>query len=100
ATDGVRVLCHRGDAAAGPNLALTLLDASQAGVRLFLSAPVELGEALYLTLESEGLAGSVRLHGVVRWSVEREDGTSIAGVELHDLLGPTHLGLVTQNPWA
>src|SRR5262249_45050487 len=97
ATDGVRIVCHRNG---GPNLALALLDASQAGLRLFLSAPVDSGDGVRLGLEADGLEEPVRVTGVVRWSVEREDGTCIAGVELERLIAEAALGRLTQNPWA
>ena len=99
AADDVRIVCHRNGSGDGPNLAVALLDASQSGVRLFLNAPVEPGEAVRLGLEVDGLTEPVRLAGVVRWAVDREDGTCIAGVELERLIGERDLERLTENLW-
>jgi hypothetical protein len=80
--DRVIIDCRRDSPDDGPNLALALLDVSNAGVRLYLREPVECEDIIHLSLEVEGLFAPYQSRGTVRWAVEREGGYCIAGVEL------------------
>lgn len=87
-SDRIRVHCRRrsGDES-GVDLGLALIDISQSGLGVYLREPVEPGDVLEITLEAEGLFEPLRGVGVVRWSVEREDRTCTAGIELDNPLG-------------
>jgi hypothetical protein len=70
----------------GPNLARTLLDVSETGLRLLLTTAVDLEAEVFLTIQRLNHLPPVHRLGIVRWVVEREDGTSIVGIQLIDPL--------------
>jgi hypothetical protein len=76
---GLKVLCQKGSWGLGPNLALAVLDVSEAGIRLVLKAPLEHGQEISVTLSTPGRCRP--LHALARtvWSVETADGAYCVG---------------------
>jgi hypothetical protein len=70
----------------GPNLALSLLDLSQSGVRLVLNAELPKGQEVSIALESPAVPRGLKRSGVVMWSVPAADGTFCVGVQFHKWL--------------
>ena len=77
---GIRVVCRRGEAGLGANIALTLLDLSEDGAGLLLSEVVRAGEQLTLRLALAGPGQPLRQAGVVAWVVPTVGGACCAGV--------------------
>lgn len=78
----IKVVCRRGCMDLGPNLALSLLDISESGVRLRLRESLPLGQEVSITLEGAGGVRPVQRLGRVVWSVAAADGSYCAGVSL------------------
>lgn len=89
---GVRVECRRGALGLGPNLAAGLLDVSEGGAGVRLTAPAGIGEEVEVVLARPGGGRPVRGLGDVRWCQPAADGTYRAGVRLRRRL--THADLL------
>jgi hypothetical protein len=76
----VRATCYRGSLDLGVNLAVALLDLSEAGARLLLRQPVEAKEEVTVLLESPHHRRPLRFTGQVTWSVATAEGNYCAGV--------------------
>jgi hypothetical protein len=90
----VRVTCRKGDMDLGPNLAVSLLDASQTGVRLALKTPLDMGQIVSLTLDAPSGSRPARGVGKIVWAVPAADGTCLVGVRLHKPLTYNELALL------
>jgi hypothetical protein len=79
---GLKANCRRGTMDLGKDIALSVLDISEEGVRLMLSEVVKGREEVCLTLSSAICTRPVKRLGTVAWSVAAADGTVCAGVRL------------------
>ena len=75
----VEVLCQKGRYGLGPNLALAVLDVSEAGIRLLLTAPLEHGQEFTLILSTPGRGRPLKAVARAVWSVETAAGTYCVG---------------------
>jgi hypothetical protein len=78
----VRITCQRGELFMGPNLAESLVDASEEGLGFLAREALRAGERVCLSLESVGPALLVQRLGRVAWCARVEGGRFRAGVEL------------------
>jgi hypothetical protein len=74
-----RAACRKGGLGLGPNLAASLLDVSQTGSRLVVTAPLEKGQQVEVTLEGIGGRRPVKLLASVVWCVPAADGNYCVG---------------------
>src|SRR6478609_8101400 len=74
------VTCQKGLLGLGRNLAHSLLDVSQTGIRLMTREPLEPGENVLIALQSFGQRRPHELPGNVVWCVPGADGCFCAGV--------------------
>jgi hypothetical protein len=81
----VRISCARGHAGDGPDLALSLLDASQTGIRLIVREELDREQVVLLRLEGPGCP-PVRRAGTIMWCVPAADGAFLVGVRLEERL--------------
>jgi hypothetical protein len=65
----------------GPNLAVTLIDLSESGVRLHVSQEVEKGKEVTISLDSVLNARTVKRNGTVVWCVPLEGNKFSLGVQ-------------------
>ena len=72
---GVRVTCQVGSLGLGPNLALSVLDLSEAATRIAVKAALTAGQEVEINLSEPSLGRPVKRLAVVVWCVEREPGT-------------------------
>jgi hypothetical protein len=82
ATRRARVACHAGPFGFGPNLALSLLDVSESGACVLLSAPLEPGKEVEVHLTGPGQVRGLRVAATVTWC-RAADGGHCAGLEFH-----------------
>ncbi len=82
----VRASCYRGPWEMGTNLALSVLDLSETGVRLLLKEAVTVGQEVSIILESPTNARSVKRTGTVAWSASTADGKPTAGINFHKVV--------------
>jgi hypothetical protein len=78
----VRVICQRGDLYLGPNLAASLVDASEEGLGITALEALRPGERVSLSLEGVAPRMQVQRLGRVDWCEPAEGGLFRAGVEL------------------
>src|SRR5947209_4678294 len=78
----VRVACHPAGDRLGPDVAVALLDLSEVGARLLVSAPLPRGEELMLglTADREGQGAALGVPAVVAWYVPAPGGGYWVGV--------------------
>jgi PilZ domain len=77
-----RLRVYRNTLGLGPNIAATLLDLSETGLRVILKEAATVGQQVEVNLESAGTGLAVRIHAGVVWVVPSVDGTFVAGLRL------------------
>ena len=82
----IKTICRRGALDLGSNLAVSLLDISETGIRLILREPLRSGQDVSITLEGVSCIRPVTRLGKVIWSVPSADGTYCTGVNLEKRL--------------
>jgi len=91
---GTRTTCRKG--AFGPDLAVSLLDISRTGARLAVTAPLERGQEVEVTLGGGGQR-PVRLTARVVWSAPAADGSHCVGLKFQKSLGYDYLFSVASS---
>ena len=92
----VRVSCgKKGAKDVALDLAKTTLDLSEAGARLLVSAPLEVGEEIVLGLEGPWHKERLMRIGFVVWSFQVGKVGYAVGVQLKDRLGKDVIDKVT-----
>lgn len=81
-----KVRCHKGLGGMGPDLARTLLDVSVDGACLVVSAPLEKGEEVLLSLEAHWHPRPILISAHIRWCTTLSDGTCCIGVHFRKTL--------------
>jgi hypothetical protein len=79
---GVRAVCRRGNLDLGKNIALSVLDVSEDGIRLVVREPLKEKEEVFLTLSTIAHVRPLKRLGDVAWVVASADGTYCIGVRL------------------
>jgi hypothetical protein len=82
----VKATCRHGGLDLGKNIALSVLDVSEDGIRLVLREAVKVKEEVYLTLVSAASPRPLKRLGNVAWVVPSADGMFCAGVQLQKRL--------------
>jgi hypothetical protein len=93
----VRVEVRRGPLGIGPNLAVRLVEVSEAGARVRLKLPVAVGEEFEVTFWPRARLGPIGGPAVVRWCRPSRPGTFVAGVRFRRRLTEAELRLVTDR---
>jgi hypothetical protein len=88
---GTRVEVRRGQLGMGADLAVELVDVSEAGARIRLTAPIRVGDNVEVALWPPGLARSVRGPARVVWCRGDNQGGVEVGVRLRRRLTPQDL---------
>jgi PilZ domain len=81
-----KVLCVTGKFGLGPNVAVSLLDVSESGIRLVLQTPVPVGQEVEIGLEAPGERRPTTIPGQVIWCVPLADGNHCIGVQFSKAL--------------
>jgi len=79
----------------GPDPGAAVLDVSEGGIRLLVSAPLPKGQDVEVTLEAPGGRPPVTLRAEVVWSVPTADGRCCVGARLRAPLSPPDLQALT-----
>ena len=77
----VKVECRKGSHGLSADVASTLLDISDSGVRLTLKAPIDHGTEVEMIVSGYGMKSPIKRIGVVRWLLKLENGQFCAGIE-------------------
>jgi hypothetical protein len=93
---GIRVTCRKGSLDLGPNLALAVLNVSETGIGLVLSAALEQGQEVSLTLDVSTGGKPVKRFGQVVWSAQIEEGAYRTGIRLEKPLRGIELDYLTR----
>jgi hypothetical protein len=81
-----RVTCHKGPFGLGPNVAVSILDVSEGGIRLVVKVPLERGQEVEVILE--GMARRpVKVVARVVWCVAAADSHYCIGAHFERSLG-------------
>ena len=74
---GVKVTCRKGATGLGPNIARSLLDVSESGVRLLVGEVLPEKREVEVCLQAAGQAREVRVTGRVAWCVPCDGGACV-----------------------
>jgi hypothetical protein len=75
----VGVTCFKGALGLGANLAVSLLDLSESGVRMIIKTGLDKGQEVEIGLLGPGRSRPIKLLANVAWSVPAADGTFCVG---------------------
>lgn len=79
----VKVECRKGSHGLGANLALSVLDISDSGVRLITTQSLEVMDEVEVIINGYGLKEMIKRLGTIRWQVKLDTGQFCVGVEFH-----------------
>jgi hypothetical protein len=89
------LICQKGLMGLGPNLAVTIIDMSETGLRVALSVELPRRQEVSLVIEGVGMPKAIKRHGTVIWTAANTDGTFTTGIQFQKRLGYVEfLGLV------
>jgi hypothetical protein len=77
----VKVECRKGASGLGANLAKTLLDVSDSGVRLVISQELALQGEVEIIIGGYGMKAPIKRLATVRWQLKLESGLFCTGIE-------------------
>src|SRR5205807_2220972 len=86
AKSGTQVTCQKGAWGLGANLAVSVLDVSETGLRLLLNSSLDRGQELTLTLLVPGKSRPFKVLARTIWSVETADGNHCVGATFEQRL--------------
>jgi hypothetical protein len=99
ASSNVKVTCHRrGSGETGPNLTSVVLDLSEAGARLIVTAPLEVGEEVVLGLEGPAYETPLTRSGKIVWSFQINAKGFAVGIRLEERFEGDDVEQVTIQP--
>ncbi len=75
------VACRPETRLVGPDVAVSLLDISEDGIRLLVRAPLEKGQKIEVDLEGIGYCRPLKFVGEVIWSLATADGNWCVGAK-------------------
>jgi hypothetical protein len=93
----VEVTCHK-KGNEGANLTSAVLDLSQAGARLLVTAPLDVGAEVVIGVQGPSCPGPITRAGKVVWSLKVSKSGYAVGVRLEDHLGCDAIEQVTIRP--
>jgi hypothetical protein len=75
------VACRPETRIIGPDVAVSILDISEDGIRLIVKAPLEIGQKIEVDLEGIGYCRPLKLNAEVIWSLATADGNWCIGAK-------------------
>jgi hypothetical protein len=95
----VTVTVHKnGPMNVGPAVTAVTLDLSEAGARLLVRVPLEVGQEVVLALEGPSYRGPLSRHGKVVWSFRVSKRCCVVGVRFEEQIGTDVIQQVTIPP--
>jgi PilZ domain len=91
----VKVTCRKGSFDTGPNLAKSVLDISESGIRMVIKDPMKAGQDVSITLEGMMQMRPVKRTGKIIWCVQTTEGDYCIGVLLEKYLPYQDIRLLT-----
>jgi hypothetical protein len=79
ARGGVEVTCQQGNTGLGPNLAVSILDISETGIRMMVNRSLEKNEEIEINLLGPGNPRPMKILSNVAWSVAAAEGNHCIG---------------------
>ncbi len=99
ASTQVKITCRKREPSdGGPNLTTVVLDLSEAGARLLVAAPLEIGEDVVLQLEGPLYQSPVTRYGKVVWSFQVTKEDYAVGLRLEECLDGEEIEKATIQP--
>lgn len=86
-----RVVCYKGSIGLGRNIALSLLDISESGARLVLSAALKKKQDVLVEITSVNSVRPIKMSATVVWSMPTADGNHCVGLQFNKLLNYSEL---------
>ena len=83
---GIKITCLRGSLGLGKNLAVSLLDISETGIRMVVSSALDARQEVEVTLIGPRQCRPIKVRGDVVWCVPAADGTFCIGARFQKRL--------------
>jgi hypothetical protein len=77
----VKIECRKGSYGLGSNVADSVLDISDSGVRMVVSQPLEMLAEVEIIINGYGMRASIKRISMVRWVLKLENGMYCVGIE-------------------
>jgi hypothetical protein len=91
-----RAACYVGNTDLGPNIAVSLLDVSESGLRLIVKEALEPGRDVVVGLKALGGGRKTLVPGVVAWCETLEGGAYCVGVKFDDPIRDAALHMLSR----
>ena len=91
-----RLRVYRNTMGLGPNIASTLLDLSETGLRVVLTEAATVGQQVEVNLESAASGRTIKMPAEVVWVVPGADGAFVVGLRLQKALAYSDLMALTK----
>ena len=79
----IKVTCIKGSLGLGKNIGVSVVDISEAGIRVVLQAPLQKGQDMEVSLLAPGVGQTCKALAKVVWCKQLEDGTYWVGAQFH-----------------
>jgi len=77
----VKVQCRKGSHGLGADIASTVLDLSDSGVRMVIKQGLDVPSEVEIIIAGYGMKSNIKRLGNVRWQVKLENGQYCVGIE-------------------
>lgn len=91
-----RLRVYRNPLGLGPNIASTLLDLSETGLRVVLKESATVGQEVEVNLESAATGLTTKTSAVVVWVIPSSDGGFVVGLRFQKTLSYSDLQAMTK----
>jgi hypothetical protein len=89
------VACFRGALGLGANIAVSVLDISESGIRLVVKVPLKNGEEVEINLTPPGVGKPFRIMADIAWCVATSDGKHCVGARFQKYMSYADLQRLT-----
>lgn len=81
--ESTKFVTFKGSSGLGHNLALSLLDLSETGIRMVVRDPFQTGQEVEVNLESICHRRPIKVPGKVVWCMQAVDGSHCVGIQFY-----------------
>jgi PilZ domain len=92
-----KIFCYKNAIGLGANVALSILDVSETGIRLQVREPLKQGLEVEINLDGLNHRRTLKVLGKIVWSVPAADGICLVGVQFNKPISYADYLLLTKS---